>query len=141
MAKKIKTILKLNLQAGAANPAPPVGPILGQQGINIMEFCKQYNEKTKDQRGQTIPAEITVFEDRSFTFILKLPPMSALIKQELKIASGAHNPSKEVVGTLTKDQVKKIAEMKLKDLNTTSLESAMRTVAGTARSMGVTIQE
>ncbi len=141
MAKKIKTILKLNLQAGAANPAPPVGPILGQQGINIMEFCKQYNEKTKDQRGQTIPAEITVFEDRSFTFVLKLPPMSALIKQELKIASGAKTPSKEVVGTLTKDQVKKIAEMKLKDLNTTSLESAMRTVAGTARSMGVTIKE
>lgn len=140
MAKKIKTILKLNLQAGAANPAPPVGPILGQQGINIMEFCKQYNEKTKDKRGQTIPAEITVFEDRSFTFVLKLPPVSALIKQELKIESGAHAPSKEVAGTLTKDQVRKIAEMKMPDLNTTNIESAMNTVAGTARSMGVAVK-
>jgi len=140
MAKKIKTVLKLNLQAGAANPAPPVGPILGQQGINIMEFCKQYNEKTKDKRGQVIPAEITVFEDRSFTFVLKLPPVSALIKQELKIESGAHAPSKEVVGTLTQEQVKKIAEMKMPDLNTTNLESAMHTVAGTARSMGVQVK-
>ncbi len=141
MAKKIKTVLKLNLLAGAANPAPPVGPILGQQGINIMEFCKQYNEKTKDKKGQTIPAEITVFEDRSFTFILKLPPVSALIKQELKITSGAKTPGKEVVGTLTKAQLKKIAEMKLPDLNTTNIEAAMRTIAGTAKNMGVLIQE
>ncbi|MBI5151068.1 MAG: 50S ribosomal protein L11 [Candidatus Pacebacteria bacterium] len=139
MAKKIKTVLKLNLQAGAANPAPPVGPILGQQGINIMEFCKQYNEKTKDKRGQVIPAEITVFEDRSFTFILKLPPVSALIKQELKLQSGAKTPSKEVVGTLTQAQVRKIAEMKLPDMNTTSVESAMNTIKGTARSMGVQV--
>ena len=137
MAKKIKTVLKLNLQAGAANPAPPVGPILGQQGINIMEFCKQYNEKTKDKKGQTIPAEITVFEDRSFTFVLKLPPVSALIKQELKLASGAKMPGKEVVGTLSKEQLRKIAEMKLPDLNTTNIEAAMRTVAGTAKNMGV----
>lgn len=141
MAKKIKTVLKLNLQAGAANPAPPVGPILGQQGINIMEFCKQYNEKTKDKKGQTIPAEITVFEDRSFTFILKLPPVSALIKQELKITSGAKMPGKEIVGTLSKEQLKKIAEMKLPDLNTTNIEAAMRTIAGTAKNMGVLIQE
>jgi large subunit ribosomal protein L11 len=141
MAKKIKTVLKLNLPAGAANPAPPVGPILGQQGINIMEFCKQYNEKTKDKRGQTIPAEITVFEDRSFTFILKLPPVSALIKQELNIKSGAHSPSKEVVGTLTKAQVRKIAETKLPDLNTTNIEAAMRTIMGTARNMGVEVKE
>lgn len=141
MAKKVKTILKLNLQAGAANPAPPVGPILGQQGINIMEFCKQYNDKTKDKRGQVIPAEITVYEDRSFTFVLKLPPMSALIKQELGIKSGAHAPSKEVAGTLTKAQVQKIAESKMPDLNTTNLESAMHSVAGTARSMGVKIAE
>jgi len=113
MAKKVKTILKLNLSAGAANPAPPVGPILGQQGINIMEFCKQYNEATKDKKGQVIPAQITVYEDRSFTFVLKLPPVSELIKQELQIKSGAKTPSKEVVGTLTKDQVRKIAEKKL----------------------------
>lgn len=139
MAKKVKTVLKLNLQAGAANPAPPVGPILGQQGINIMEFCKQYNEKTKDQRGQVIPAQITVFEDRSFTFVLKLPPVSELIKQELKIKLGAKTPSKEVVGTLTKAQVRSIAEKKLGDLNTTSVDSAMRSVEGTARSMGVKV--
>lgn len=141
MAKKIKTVLKLNLQAGVANPAPPVGPILGQQGINIMEFCKQYNEKTKDKKGQTIPAEITVFEDRSFTFILKLPPVSALIKQELKLASGAKMPGKEVVGTLSKEQLRKIAEMKMPDLNTTNIEAAMRTIAGTAKNMGVLVQE
>ena len=141
MAKKIKTVLKLNLQAGAANPAPPVGPILGQQGINIMEFCKQYNEKTKDKKGQTIPAEITVFEDRSFTFILKLPPVSALIKQELKLASGAKMPGKEVVGTLSKEQLRKIAEMKMPDLNTTNIEAAMRTIAGTAKNMGVLVKE
>ncbi|MEK7458423.1 MAG: 50S ribosomal protein L11 [Patescibacteria group bacterium] len=141
MAKKIKTVLKLNLLAGAANPAPPVGPILGQQGINIMEFCKQYNEKTKDKNGQTIPAEITVFEDRSFTFILKLPPVSALIKQELKLASGAKMPGKEVVGTLSKEQLRKIAEIKLPDLNTTNIKAAMRTIAGTAKNMGVLIQK
>ena len=139
MAKKVKTILKLNLPAGAANPAPPVGPILGQQGINIMEFCKQYNEATKDKKGQVIPAQITVYEDRSFTFVLKLPPVSELIKQELQIKSGAKTPSKEVVGTLTKDQVRKIAEKKLGDLNTTNIDSAMRTVEGTARSMGVKV--
>ena len=139
MAKKVKTILKLNLPAGAANPAPPVGPILGQQGINIMEFCKQYNEATKDKKGQVIPAQITVYEDRSFTFVLKLPPVSELIKQELQIKSGAKTPSKEVVGTLTKDQVRKIAEKKLGDLNTTNIDSAMRTVEGTARSIGLKI--
>ena len=141
MAKKVKTILKLNLQAGAANPAPPVGPILGQQGINIMEFCKQYNDATKDKRGQVIPAEITVFEDRSFTFVLKLPPVSAMIMQELKLKAGAHAPSKEVVGTLTKAQVKKIAETKMPDLNTSNMDSAMNSVMGTARSMGVKIEE
>ena len=139
MAKKVKTILKLNLSAGAANPAPPVGPILGQQGINIMEFCKQYNEATKDKKGQVIPAQITVYEDRSFTFVLKLPPVSELIKQELQIKSGAKTPSKEVVGTLTKDQVRKIAEKKLGDLNTTNIDSALRTIEGTARSMGVKV--
>jgi len=140
MAKKVKQILKLNLPAGTANPAPPVGPILGQAGINIMEFCKQYNEKTQDKKGQVIPAEITVYEDRSFTFVLKLPPVSELIKQELKIKAGAHTPSKEVVGTLTMDQVRTIAEKKLGDLNTNKIESAMNTVMGTARSMGVQIK-
>lgn len=140
MAKKVKVVFKLNLQAGAANPAPPVGPILGQHGVNIMEFCKAYNAQTQDKKGQTIPAEITVFEDRSFTFILKLPPVSALIKQALKIQSGAKTPSKETVGTLTKDQVKQIAETKMPDLNAGNLEAAMKMVEGTARSMGVAVK-
>lgn len=140
MAKKVKVVFKLVLQAGAANPAPPVGPILGQHGVNIMEFCKAYNAQTQDKKGQTIPAEITVFEDRSFTFILKLPPVSALIKQALKIQSGAKTPSKEVVGTLTKAQVKEIAETKMPDLNAGNLEAAMKMVEGTARSMGVNIK-
>lgn len=140
MAKKIKVIFKLNLAAGAANPAPPVGPILGQHGVNIMEFCKAYNAMTQDKKGQTIPAQITVFEDRSFTFILKLPPVSALIKQALKLSSGAKTPSKEVVGTLSKDQVKQIAETKMPDLNCATIESAMKMVEGTARSMGVNVK-
>lgn len=140
MAKKVKIVFKLVLQAGAANPAPPVGPILGQHGVNIMEFCKAYNAQTQDKKGQTIPAEITVFEDRSFTFILKLPPVSALIKQALKIQTGAKNVGKEVVGTITKDQVRQIAETKMPDLNTTSIEAAMKMVEGTARSMGVNVK-
>jgi len=112
MAKKIKTILKLNLTAGQANPAPPVGPALGQHGVNIMDFCKQYNEATKDRMGQVIPAEVTIFEDRSFTFVTKLPPVSEMIKQALKIKLGSSKPSKDFVGTLTKDQVEKIAPKK-----------------------------
>lgn len=139
MAKKIKTVFKLVLQAGAANPAPPVGPILGQQGVNIMEFCKAYNAATQDKKGQTIPAEITVYEDRSFTFVLKLPPVSALIKQALNLKAGAKTTGKEVVGTLSQAQVKQIAETKMPDLNTETLESAMQMVMGTARSMGVKI--
>lgn len=139
MAKKIKVVFKLNLSGGAANPAPPVGPILGQHGVNIMEFCKAYNAQTQDKKGQTIPAEVTVYEDRSFTFVLKLPPVSAMIKQVLNLKSGAKTPSKEVVGTLSKAQVKEIAEKKMGDMNTTSLDQAMSMVEGTARSMGVTI--
>lgn len=139
MAKKIVNVLKLNLPAGSATPAPPVGPILGQAGINMMDFLKQYNDKTADKRGQIIPAEITVFDDRSFKFILKLPPVSAMIMQALKIKSGSKTPGQAVAGKLTEAQVKEIATEKLPDLNTESLESAINTVKGTARSMGVEI--
>jgi large subunit ribosomal protein L11 len=141
MAKKVKAVLKLNLKAGAANPAPPVGPILGQAGINIMDFCSQYNERTKDKRGEIIPALITVYEDRSFTFILKLPPMSALIMKELNLKQGAANVKTTTVGTLSEDQVRKIAEVKMPDTNATSLEAVMSMVRGSARSMGVKVQE
>lgn len=139
MAKKIKVVLKLNLPAGAANPAPPVGPALGQHGVAIMEFVNQYNEATKDKKGQIIPAEITVYEDRTFTFVTKLPPVSELIKQALKLEKGSGNPPKETVGTLTADQVRTIAQEKLQDLNTDNLDSAMHIVIGTAKSMGVKI--
>ena len=139
MAKKIKTVLKLNLMGGAANPAPPVGPALGQHGVNIMEFCKAYNEATQDKKGQLIPAEVTIFEDRSFTFVTKLPPTSELIRQTLKLKKGSATPHSEIVGTLTADQVKKIAETKMQDLNTVSLDGAMNMVRGTARSMGVKV--
>ena len=139
-AKKVKTILKLNLPGGTANPAPPVGPALGQHGVNIMEFINQYNEATKDQKGQIIPAEITVFEDRTFTFVTKLPPVSELIKQKLGLKKGSSKTPAESVGELSRDQLKEIAEFKLKDLNTTNLESAIKTVAGTAKSMGVKIK-
>lgn len=140
MAKKIQQVLKLNLPAGTATPAPPIGPILGQTGINMMDFLKQYNDATKDQRGQVIPAEVTIFQDKSFTFVLKLPPVSDLIKQTLKLKMGSNNPKKEMVGELTQDQVRAIAEKKLPDLNTDSIESAMNIVAGTARSMGVSVK-
>jgi len=140
MAKKVKQVLKLNLPAGSATPAPPVGPILGQAGINMMDFIKQYNDKTKDKRGQIIPAEITVYEDRSFTFELKLPPVSAMIKQALKLKKGSQTTKEEVVGTLTVEQVKKIAEKKMPDLNTNDVEMAMNTVTGTAKSMGVEVK-
>ncbi len=139
MAKKIINVLKLNLPAGTATPAPPVGPILGQAGINMMDFLKQYNAKTQDKKGQTIPAEITIYEDRSFTFELKLPPVSAMIRQVLKLSAGSKTPGTVNVGKLTKDQLKQIATEKLPDLNTSDLEAAMRSVAGTARSMGVEV--
>ena len=139
MAKKIINVLKLNLPAGSATPAPPVGPILGQAGINMMDFIKQYNEKTQDKRGQTIPAEITVYQDRSFAFVLKLPPASAMIKQVLKIELASQKPGRDIIGTITKDQVRAIAEQKLPDLNATSLEAGIKIIEGTARSMGVAI--
>lgn len=139
MAKKIANVIKLNLPAGSATPAPPVGPILGQAGINMMDFIKQYNDKTSDRRGEIIPAEITVYEDRSFTFVLKLPPTSAMIKKVLNLKMGSATPSKQVVGTLTAEQVRAIATEKMADLNTTDIEKAIKSVTGTARSMGVTV--
>lgn len=141
MAKKIQQVLKLNLPAGSATPAPPIGPILGQAGINMMDFLKQYNDATKDQRGQVIPAEITVFQDKSFKFVLKLPPVSDLIKQAIKLKQGSGKPKTEMVGELTMDQVRAIAEKKLPDLNTASVENAMNSVMGTARSMGVSVKK
>ncbi len=140
MAKKVINVLKLNLAAGAATPAPPVGPILGQAGINMMDFLKQYNDKTADKRGQVIPAEITVYQDRSFSFVLKLPPVSAMIRQELKLKKGSSTPGKSSAGSLTMDQVTKIAQEKLPDLNTSNLEGAINTVMGTAKSMGIAIK-
>jgi large subunit ribosomal protein L11 len=140
MAKKIVNVLKLNLPAGSATPAPPVGPILGQAGINMMDFLKQYNDKTADKRGQVIPAEITVYEDRSFTFVLKLPPVAEMIKQALKLKMGSKTAGRETIGKLSAAQVKEIAEQKLPDLNTKSLDAAINTVTGTARSMGVAVE-
>jgi large subunit ribosomal protein L11 len=141
MAKKIKAILKLNLPAGSANPAPPVGPALGQHGVNIMEFITQYNAKTAEMRGQIIPALVTIFEDRSFKFELKTPPVSALIKQALNLKTGSATPNKTKVGEITIEQIKAIAEKKLADMNTTDLNSAMQMIKGTCKSMGITIKE
>ena len=140
MAKKVKAVIKVNLPAGEATPAPPVGPALGQHGIPIMEFIKEYNARTAKLKGQIIPAVITVYEDRSYEFITKLPPVSSLIKKELKIQKGSGKPNKEKVGKLTKEQLEKIAKEKMKDLNTDDLEQSMKIVAGTARSMGVEIE-
>jgi len=140
MAKKIKTVLKLQLPAGGANPAPPVGTALGPQGINIMDFCKQFNEATKDMKGDVVPAQITIFEDRSFTFILKTPPASALLKKAAGIEKGAANPLTTKVGKVTKADVRAIAQKKLADLNTTDLDAAERIIAGTAKNMGITVE-
>ena len=141
MAKKVKVILKLNLPAGTANPAPPVGPALGQHGVNIMEFITQYNAKTQEMRGQIIPALVTIFEDRSFKFELKTPPVTALIKQMLNLKQGSGTPNKDKVGEITLDQVRTIAEKKLADMNTNNIDSAMQMVKGTCKSMGITIKE
>lgn len=141
MAKKIVGQIKLQIPGGAANPAPPVGPALGQQGVNIMEFCKTFNARTKDSQGLIIPVVITVYSDRSFTFITKTPPAAVLIMKELGKDKGSSVPNKEKIGTLTKDQIKAIAEKKMPDLNAADVEAAMRTVMGTARSMGVNIAD
>jgi len=141
MAKKVTGMIKLQLQAGKATPAPPVGPALGQHGVNIMGFCKEFNAKTANQAGYIIPVVITVYQDRSFSFILKTPPAAVLIKKEIGLESGSGVPNKTKVGKLTQDQLRKIAETKMPDLNAANVESAMRMIAGTARSMGVTIVE
>ncbi len=140
MAGKVKTIIKVNLKAGEASPAPPLGPVLGQHGVAIMDFVKQYNERSNDLRGQVVPAEITIYEDRSFEFVLKKAPVADMIKKELGIEKGSGKPPREVVGTLTQAQVTKIAEDKLDDLNAESVEAAKRIVEGTARSMGVKVE-
>ena len=141
MAKKVTGMIKLQLPAGKATPAPPVGPALGQHAVNIMGFCKEFNAKTANQAGLIIPVVITVYQDRSFSFILKTPPAAVLIKKELGLESGSGVPNRTKVGTLTKDQVRKIAELKMPDLNAATIETAMSMIEGTARSMGVTIAE
>ena len=141
MAKKITALIKLQIPAGQANPSPPVGPALGQHGVNIMEFCKAFNAKTKDGNGIVTPVEITVFADRSFTFITKTPPAAVLLKIAAGLEKGSGEPNKKKVGKVTRAQVREIAEQKLPDLNTTSIESAIRTVEGAARSMGLDVTD
>ena len=140
MAKKVVGFIKLHVPGGQANPAPPVGPALGQHGVNIMEFCKQFNAKTQGQQGLTIPAEITVYADRSFTFITKTPPASVLLKRAVGLDKGSGEPNREKVAAVTTEQLKEIAEAKMQDLNAASVDSAIRMIAGTARSMGITVK-
>lgn len=139
MAKKVKSIVKLQIPGGQANPAPPIGPVLGQHGVNIMEFCKQFNAKTQKQQGEVTPVILTVFEDRSFTFELKTPPVSYLLLKAVGIEKGSGVPNKEKVGKIKQAQVREIATKKMPDLNTTDIDAACRTVAGTARSMGIDV--
>src|SRR5215831_12259530 len=139
MAKKVLTLIKLQIPGGQANPAPPVGPALGQHGVNIMEFCKAFNAQTQAENGRIIPVEITVYEDRSFTFITKTPPAAVLIKEALNLQSGSSEPNRNKVGTISRDQLRAIAERKMPDLNANDVEAAMNIVAGTARSMGVEV--
>lgn len=139
MAKKVVSIIKLALNAGKANPAPPVGPALGQHGVNIMAFCKEYNAKTADQAGMVIPVEISVYEDRSFTFVLKTPPASVLLKKAAGIERGSNEPNKKRVGTVTRGQLQEIAQTKLPDLNANDIDAAMKIVEGTARNMGIAV--
>ena len=140
MAKKIKAVIKLQIEAGKANPAPPVGPALGQHGINIMSFCKEYNERTSAQAGSIIPVEITVYEDRSFTFIIKTPPATDLLKKAAGVEKGSSTPGHEKVGKLSRDKLRDIAQLKAKDLNATSIEGAERIIEGTARSIGIEVE-
>jgi len=140
LAKKIRSIIKLQIQAGKANPAPPVGSALGQHGVNIMAFCKEYNDRTTSQAGSIIPAETTVYEDRSYSFITKMPPTTDLLKKALELEKGAGTSGREVVGTLSREKLREIAEIKAKDLNAVDIEGAERIVAGTARSMGIEVE-
>jgi large subunit ribosomal protein L11 len=140
MARKVIGFIKLHVPGGQANPAPPVGPALGQHGVNIMEFCKQFNNKTSDKQGLTIPVEITVYADRSFTFITKTPPASVLIKRAIALDKGSGEPNREKVGTISRRQLEEIAETKMEDLNANDLDAAVKMIAGTARSMGVVVE-
>ena len=141
MAKKVKAVIKLQIPAGQANPAPPVGPALGQHGINIMAFCKEYNDRTSSQAGSIIPAEITVFEDRSFTFITKTPPATDLLKKALAVEKGSGSTGHEEIGTLSREKLREIAQVKAKDLSANSVEEAERIIKGTARSMGIKVEQ
>lgn len=140
MAKQVVTVIKLQIPGGGANPAPPVGPALGQHGLNIQEFCTKFNAATEDRRGDVVPCEISVYDDRSFDFILKTPPAAELLKKAAKIKKGSGKPHTDKIGSVTKAQVKEIAETKLPDLNTTDIEAAMRIIEGTARQMGLTVE-
>ena len=140
MAKKVKALVKLNVPAGKANPAPPIGPALAGHGINIMQFCKEYNARTQSKIGDIIPALITVYTDGSFTFILKSPPTAELIKKAAGVEKGSDMPNREKVGSITRDQVREIAEVKMKDMNANDMENAMRQIEGTARNMGITVE-
>jgi large subunit ribosomal protein L11 len=141
MAKKLKAIVRLQLEAGKANPAPPVGPALASHGINIMAFCKEYNARTSSKPGEVIPAEITIYTDGSFTFVLRTPPAAVLLRKAAKVEKGSGVPNKEKVGKVTRAQVREIAELKMKDLNAVNLEGAMKQIEGTARSMGITVTD
>ena len=139
MAKRVKAVVRLQIPAGKANPAPPIGTALGPQGVNIMAFCKEYNARTADQVGMIIPAEITIYEDRSFTFITRTPPVADLLRKAAGVEKGAATPNKTKVGSITRDKLREIAELKIKDLNVLDIEAAERTIEGTARSMGITV--
>ena len=141
MAKRVKAVVKLQIPAGKANPAPPIGTALGPQGVNIMQFCKEYNERTANQVGMVIPADITIYEDRSFTFITKTPPVPDLLKTAAGVEKGSSTPNKEKVGSINREKLREIAELKMKDLNVIDIEGAERMVEGTARSMGITINQ
>ncbi len=140
MAKKIKVVAKLQIEAGKANPAPPIGPALAPHGINLMAFCKEYNARTSSQTGEIIPAEITIYTDGSFSFILKTPPAAVLLRKAAGVEKGSAEPNREIVGTVTRDQVRDIAETKMKDLNAIDIEGAMRQIEGTARNMGIEVE-